>query len=73
MRTDRRLERIQAVLRNRQPDLTIVLENISDPHNVSAILRTCDAIGIHRVELLYSIEPFPELGGKKRFERRQVG
>jgi tRNA (guanosine-2'-O-)-methyltransferase len=64
MRTDSRTERVWSVLRNRQPDLAVVLENIHDPHNVSAILRTCDAVGVPSVELLYSTEEFPELGGK---------
>jgi tRNA (guanosine-2'-O-)-methyltransferase len=30
----------------RQPDLTVVLENVFDPHNIAAVLRTCDAVGI---------------------------
>jgi tRNA (guanosine-2'-O-)-methyltransferase len=41
-----------------------VLENIHDPHNVSAILRTCDAAGIPKVSLLYYIESFPKIGKK---------
>jgi tRNA (guanosine-2'-O-)-methyltransferase len=62
--TPRRIERFRSVISRRQRDLTVVLENIHDPHNVSAILRSCDAVGILRVELLYTIEKFPALGKK---------
>ncbi len=64
MPTQRRIERMREVLRNRQLNLTVVCENIHDPHNVSAILRTCDAVGIHRAHLLYTEEDFPKLGKK---------
>ena len=41
----RRFERLQSVLNRRMGDLTVVLEAVDKPHNLSAILRTCDAVG----------------------------
>lgn len=41
----RRYRRIREVLDQRQPDLTVMMENVHKPHNLSAILRTCDAVG----------------------------
>ncbi len=50
--TPERKEKLLAVLNKRQPDLTVVLENVFDPHNVSAVIRTCDAVGIQDVHVL---------------------
>lgn len=59
-RTERRQHRIRRVLERRQPDLTVVLENVHDSHNVSAVLRSCDAVGILRVHTVYTVEEPPE-------------
>lgn len=45
--TIKRLNKIKACLERRQPDLTVVTDNVHKPHNVSAIMRTCDAVGVH--------------------------
>lgn len=50
--TPQRREKLLSVLHKRQSNLTVVLENVFDPHNVSAVLRTCDAIGIQDVYVL---------------------
>ena len=50
--TPERKERLLSVLNKRQPDLTVVLENVFDPHNISAVMRTCDAVGIQEIYVL---------------------
>ena len=47
--TERRFRRIDAVLRHRQRDLTILAEDVYKPHNLSAMLRSADAVGIGTV------------------------
>jgi tRNA (guanosine-2'-O-)-methyltransferase len=42
----RRFERLRAVMDQRMADLTVVLEHVDKPHNLSAILRSCDAAGV---------------------------
>jgi tRNA (guanosine-2'-O-)-methyltransferase len=47
--TPERRQRLDAVLSRRQPDLTVLAENLHKPRNFSALIRTCDAVGIQRV------------------------
>lgn len=44
-----RFKKIKKVLEKRQPDLSVLMDNIHKPHNLSAIARTCDAIGIYDI------------------------
>jgi tRNA (guanosine-2'-O-)-methyltransferase len=49
-----REQKIRDVIRRSQPDLTVVLENIFDPLNISAVLRSCDAVGVREVFVVYT-------------------
>ena len=62
--TERRYRRFLSTLARRQPDLTVVLENIHDPFNLSAILRTCEAVGVGTVHLLYTQEKPPRISSR---------
>ncbi len=46
--TPERFAKIQRVLAARQPTLTVLMDEVNKPHNFSAILRTCDAVGVLR-------------------------
>jgi len=77
--TPARLEKITKAVKQRQFSLRVVLENIHDPHNVSAIFRTCDAVGVPKVTLLYTKEEFPKISktssasSRKWVEREKCG
>jgi tRNA (guanosine-2'-O-)-methyltransferase len=63
--TGERHERLMSVLRKRQTDLTVVLENVFDPHNISAVMRTCDAVGVQDIYILNTkIPPHKKWGAK---------
>ena len=48
-----RYARICEMLARRQPDLTVCMEQVHKPHNVSAIVRTADAVGVHEVHAVW--------------------
>lgn len=61
--TPERYQRLSTVLNKRQPDLSVVLENVFDPHNVSAVMRTCDAVGVQDLFIINSkIPPHKQWG-----------
>ena len=47
--TPQRFEKIKKVLAKRQPDITIVLDKVHKPHNLAAIIRSCDAVGVGNI------------------------
>lgn len=55
--TPERREKLLSVLSRRQANLTVVLEDVQDPHNVSAVMRTCDAVGIQDIYIITSKAP----------------
>jgi tRNA (guanosine-2'-O-)-methyltransferase len=59
--SEARYRRMWEVAARRQLDLALVAENVHDAHNVSAVLRSCDAVGVGGVHLVYTHESFPQL------------
>jgi tRNA (guanosine-2'-O-)-methyltransferase len=55
--TPERRSKLLSVLNKRQENLTVVLENVFDPHNVAAVMRTCDAVGIQEMYTISTILP----------------
>ena len=51
--TPERYERIRKTLEMRQPDLTVITDEVYKPHNLAAIARTCDAIGIPKIHCVW--------------------
>jgi tRNA (guanosine-2'-O-)-methyltransferase len=68
--TAERFNRFISVLSQRTQYLTVVLEDIYQPHNASAVLRTCDCFGIQDVHIIenrnkYEVNPDVALGASK--------
>lgn len=63
--TPERRNKLLTVLSRRQPDITVVLENVFDPHNISAVMRTCDAVGIQEIYILNNRIPRHKKWGAK--------
>ena len=60
MPTKERIQKVKRILSLRQPDLRVVLEEVTNTHNASAVVRTCDAAGILYLDIISSAgEPFP--------------
>ena len=63
--TPERKAKLEFVLSKRQNDITIVLENVFDPHNISAVMRTCDAVGVQEIYVLNTKIPRHKKWGSK--------
>ncbi len=65
MPTDQRINRLKQVAEARQAGLTVVIEDIFDPHNLGAISRSCDAFGIQQINVIFETHP--------EFDPKEVG
>lgn len=63
--TPERIQKMDDVLLKRQKGFTVVLEDVHDPHNISAVLRTCDSVGITEVYTINTVTPPPAKLGKR--------
>lgn len=52
MLTEKRIKRMSSVLEHRTRYITVVLEDLFQPHNASAVLRSCDGFGIQDVHII---------------------
>jgi tRNA (guanosine-2'-O-)-methyltransferase len=66
--TEKRLARLREVVERRQLNFTVILENVHDPHNISAVMRSCEAVGMAEIYVLHTEpqlqERYLELGHK---------
>ncbi|MEI7727456.1 MAG: RNA methyltransferase, partial [Bacteroidota bacterium] len=68
--TTERFNKFQEAIRFRTRHITIILEDIFQSHNASAVLRTCDCFGIQNVHIIenrnkYEVNPDVALGASK--------
>lgn len=68
--TDERRQRFEEVLDQRTRHITVVLEDIFQPHNASAVLRTCDLRGVQDIHIVenynhYAVNPEVVMGSTK--------
>jgi tRNA (guanosine-2'-O-)-methyltransferase len=66
MTTPKRFHRLRAVLDRRQPDLTVLMEDVQVPRNLAAVLRSCDAVGVFEVHAVWP-------GGRLKISRPASG
>jgi tRNA (guanosine-2'-O-)-methyltransferase len=62
-----RVKKIEEYYKNKIPNVELLIDNVWDPHNVAAVSRTADGLGIAKINLYYTYNKFPDLEhvGKK--------
>jgi tRNA (guanosine-2'-O-)-methyltransferase len=68
--TEERFQKFQNILKFRTRYATVVLEDIYQPHNASAVLRSCDLFGVQDVHIIenknkYTVNPEVAVGASK--------
>ncbi len=57
--TPERFARLRRVLEGRQPDLTVLMDGVHKPYNLSAVARSCDAVGVLELHAVPAADPKP--------------
>ena len=70
--TDARRTRVAATLGQRLESVTVVMDSPHDPHNGSAVLRSCDAFGVQHLHVVERWEPFIAARAVSRGSERWV-
>lgn len=70
--TPERKARIEQIAARRQPDLTVFLERVHKAHNVAAILRSCDAVGVMEAHAVPPTGGIPPLNHTAQGAQRWV-
>jgi tRNA (guanosine-2'-O-)-methyltransferase len=78
LKLEKRNELMDRVLSDRTRYATVVLENIYQPHNASAVLRSCDCFGIQDVHIIensyqYELNPHVSLGAAQWLNLHRYG
>ncbi len=66
MSTPKRFHRLRAVLDRRQPDLTVLMEDVQVPRNLAGVMRSCDAVGVFEAHAVWP-------GGRLKISRPASG
>ena len=61
--TPERFHNLKAALLRRQPDLTVLADEVHKPHNIAAVLRTCDAVGVFEMHAVATGNSFVRARG----------
>lgn len=56
--TPQREKKLKNTIRRKQPNLTLVFDNVTDPHNIYACLRTADSVGVMEVFIIHTGKVF---------------
>ena len=68
-----RFKRIKSVLNRRIENLTVLVESVNKPHNLSAIIRSCDAAGVHQAHFLSKSRDMQTFNSTAQGSQKWVG
>ena len=52
--TEERRAKVESLIEKRQGGLTVIVEDVTNPHNIAAIIRSCDAFGVQSIQVVDS-------------------